>query len=62
MLVGIRRLRMADVLEGTKDRGLLIGRGGVHGNVLRIKPPMCITKTDVDFLADCLDETLSSIG
>ncbi len=52
----------ADVLEGTKDRGLLIGRGGVHGNVLRIKPPMCITKTDVDFLADCLDQTLSSIG
>ncbi len=41
---------MADVLEGTKDRGLLI------------KPSMCITKTDVDFLADCLDETLSSIG
>ena len=52
---------MADVLEGTKDRGLLIGRGGVHGNVLRIKPPMCITKPDVDFLADCLDQTLSSI-
>ncbi len=50
------------VHEGTKDRGLLIGRGGVYGTVLRIKPPMCITKQDVDFLADCLDDTLTSVG
>lgn len=49
------------VREGTKDRGLLIGRGGIYGNVLRIKPPMCITKADVDFLVDCLDETLWSL-
>lgn len=48
--------------EGTKDRGLLIGRGGVYGNVLRIKPPLCITRADVDFLVDCLDETIASIG
>ena len=50
------------VHEGTKDRGLLIGRGGLYGTVLRIKPPMCITKQDVDFLADCLDDTLGSIS
>ncbi len=49
------------VHEGTKDRGLLIGRGGVYGNVLRIKPPMCFTKPDVDFAVDCLDDTLSSV-
>lgn len=50
------------VHEGTKDRGLLIGRGGVFGNVLRIKPPMCITREDVDFLVDCLDDSLASVG
>ena len=33
----------------------LISKGGLSGNVLRIKPPM-LTKTDADFLADCLDE------
>lgn len=49
----------AAVFEKTKDRGLLLGKGGLYGNVLRIKPPMCITKDDCDFLADCLDECLT---
>jgi alanine-glyoxylate transaminase/(R)-3-amino-2-methylpropionate-pyruvate transaminase len=48
----------ARVLELCKERGLVIGKGGLSGNVLRIKPPMCITKADADFLADCLDEVL----
>jgi alanine-glyoxylate transaminase/(R)-3-amino-2-methylpropionate-pyruvate transaminase len=52
----------AQVLELCKERGLLIGKGGLHGNVLRIKPPMCLTKNDADFLADCLDEVLGVVG
>jgi len=52
----------AHVHEEAKERGLLIGRGGIYGNVLRIKPPMCITKEDADFLADVLDAILSSRG
>lgn len=51
----------ADVLELAKERGLLLGKGGLHGNTLRIKPPMCLTKTDADFLVDCLDEVLSLV-
>ena len=48
----------AEVLERCKERGLLLGKGGLAGNVLRIKPPMCLTKDDADFLVDCLDEVL----
>jgi alanine-glyoxylate transaminase/(R)-3-amino-2-methylpropionate-pyruvate transaminase len=51
----------ADVIERCKERGLLLGKGGLYGNVLRIKPPMCVTKDDADFLADCLDEALELI-
>src|SRR4029077_8041733 len=43
----------ADILELAKERGLLIGKGGLAGNVLRIKPPMCLTIDDADFLVDC---------
>ncbi len=47
------------VLEAAKEMGLLLGKGGLAGNVLRIKPPMCITAGDVDFALDVLDRALS---
>lgn len=49
-----------DIWEQTKDMGVLFGIGGPYGNVLRIKPPMCITKTDVDFAMDVLKTALDS--
>lgn len=51
----------SEVLERCKQRGLLIGKGGLYGNVLRIKPPMCLSSDDADFLVDCLAEVLSGL-
>jgi len=48
----------AQVFEHCRDLGLLIGKGGLYGNVLRIKPPMCLTEADADFLVEVLDESL----
>jgi alanine-glyoxylate transaminase/(R)-3-amino-2-methylpropionate-pyruvate transaminase len=52
----------AELLELAKDRGLLIGKGGLYGNVLRIKPPMCITENDADFLLEVLDDCLKTLS
>jgi alanine-glyoxylate transaminase/(R)-3-amino-2-methylpropionate-pyruvate transaminase len=48
-----------EVLEAAREMGVLIGKGGLDGNVLRIKPPMCITADDVDFALDVLDRALT---
>ena len=40
--------------------GLLIGKGGVDGNVFRIKPPMCINKDDSDFAINVLKMALEA--
>jgi alanine-glyoxylate transaminase/(R)-3-amino-2-methylpropionate-pyruvate transaminase len=47
-----------EVLEAAREMGVLLGKGGLDGNVLRIKPPLCITAEDVDFALDVLDRAL----
>jgi 4-aminobutyrate aminotransferase len=35
-------------LEAAREEGLLIGKGGLYGNALRIAPPMSITEEEAD--------------
>lgn len=51
----------ADVLEKAKERNLLLGKGGLFGNTIRLKPPMCLAKDDADYIVDCLDEVLTEL-
>ena len=50
------------LFEETRTRGLLIGRGGLHGNCLRIAPPLTVTPDEVDEALDKLGESLAAIG
>src|SRR5438093_7033468 len=49
------------VMETCRERGLLVGRGGLYGNVIRMAPPMVITEDDaaraVETLSIAFEET-----
>ena len=49
------------IAERMREHGVLIGKGGLLGNVLRIKPPLCITTEDADFSCQVLDHVLTEL-
>jgi alanine-glyoxylate transaminase/(R)-3-amino-2-methylpropionate-pyruvate transaminase len=51
----------AEVFERCKELGLLIGKGGLWGNTLRIKPPMCLNAADADFMLAVIDEAMTGL-
>jgi alanine-glyoxylate transaminase/(R)-3-amino-2-methylpropionate-pyruvate transaminase len=50
------------ILEEAREMGMLIGKGGIDGSVIRIKPPMCITAEDADFAVDVLHRALTAVS
>ncbi|XP_062602333.1 alanine--glyoxylate aminotransferase 2, mitochondrial-like [Saccostrea cucullata] len=50
------------IWEFLREHGILVGKGGIFGNVLRIKPPMCISKADVDYTIAVLREALKALS
>ena len=50
-----------EVLEACREMSMLIGKGGLDGNVLRIKPPMCITIDDANYALDVLDRAFTLV-
>ena len=49
------------VVNGMRDRGVLVGRDGLHDNVLKIRPPLVFRPSHVDRLLSALDETLREV-
>jgi len=41
-----------------REKGVLLGHGGVKGNVLRIQPPLVINKQEMDTVLQTLEESL----
>lgn len=52
----------AQVVENARERGLLLGKGGLWSQTIRIAPPMCITRADADFILAVLDEAIGACG
>ena len=51
----------AALVEAAREMGLLIGKGGLAGNVVRVTPPLCVTDADVDFALEVLDVGLRAV-
>jgi 4-aminobutyrate aminotransferase len=49
-------------MEAARENRLLIGKGGMYGNVLRISPPMNVGRADVDQFIELLDKSLAACG
>jgi 4-aminobutyrate aminotransferase-like enzyme len=52
----------ARMMEETRKRGLLIGKGGLFGNVIRLAPPYTITRSDCEEILRILDESFQALG
>jgi 4-aminobutyrate aminotransferase-like enzyme len=50
----------AMAMEAARENRVLIGKGGMYGNVLRISPPMNVGQTDVDHFIESLDRSLAT--
>jgi len=49
-------------MEECRNRGLLVGKGGLSGNVVRTSPPLNISKSDVDEAIKIMDQALTAIA
>jgi alanine-glyoxylate transaminase / (R)-3-amino-2-methylpropionate-pyruvate transaminase len=50
------------LMELTKNNGLLLGKGGTYGNVLRIAPSLNVIKDEVDHALKVLDQSFGQLG
>jgi 4-aminobutyrate aminotransferase len=52
---------VGQLFEETRERGLLIGKGGLYGNVIRISPPLTASAEQVDEALEILDHALAAV-
>jgi 4-aminobutyrate aminotransferase-like enzyme len=52
---------MLQVMEICKQKGLLIGKGGIDGNVIRIQPPLELTQDQTENALQILDTAFTEV-
>src|SRR6266852_5047887 len=50
------------MLEATKERGLLIGKGGLYGHTLRMAPPLTLTEAEAKEGLGILTDALTAVN
>jgi 4-aminobutyrate aminotransferase-like enzyme len=52
----------AKFMERGRVNGLIVGRGGLYANVIRMSPPLNIGKTDIDAALAMIDKSLAEVA
>ncbi|MCP3785148.1 aspartate aminotransferase family protein [Micromonospora sp. A3M-1-15] len=52
----------AALLEESRERGLLVGKGGLYGNVIRLAPPMTLTRAEADEALEILTQSIEAVA
>ena len=50
------------MMEAARDNRILLGKGGLYGNVMRMSPPLNISRSDVDEFVRLLDASFVQCG
>jgi 4-aminobutyrate aminotransferase len=49
-------------MRACQERGVLVGKGSINANVVRISPPLTVTREAAETAADAFEEALAEIG
>jgi 4-aminobutyrate aminotransferase len=49
-------------MQACRERGVLVGKGGINANAVRISPPLTITREAAEEAADVFEEALAAVG
>ena len=51
-----------DFMETCRKQGVLVGKGGIKANAIRISPPLTVTREAAKEAADAFEEALAQLG
>jgi 4-aminobutyrate aminotransferase-like enzyme len=49
-----------NMVNDLRERGVLTGSIGPDDNILKLRPPMVLTRSDADYMLDILDQSLAA--
>ncbi len=49
------------IVNEMRERGVLMGKIGIHANTLKIRPPMPFSRDNADLMIETLDQVLSTL-
>src|ERR687890_2275880 len=49
-------------MQACRERGVLVGKGGINANAVRISPPMTVTREAAEEAANVFEEALAAVG